>query len=124
MSKFFCFFEKLRVSKFFLFYSATQDWEKEAKRKIRIEMNDPSMRRRRTIYDLNSYATSRPSVNDIWKFNTTQITTEPSKEIRYSASMVNISTCQRFILFSKLRIIELFKRKTLKEFNGIRGNYI
>ncbi|KAL0122712.1 hypothetical protein PUN28_007420 [Cardiocondyla obscurior] len=63
-----------------------QDWEKEAKKKIRIKMDDPSMRRR-TIYDLNSYASSRPSVSDIWKFNTTQITTEPSKKIRYSASM-------------------------------------
>ncbi|XP_011881910.1 PREDICTED: WD repeat-containing protein 63-like [Vollenhovia emeryi] len=67
--------------------SHIQDWEKEAKNKIRIEMDDPSMRRRRTIYDLNSYASSRPSVGDIWKFNTTQITTEPSKKIRYSASM-------------------------------------
>ncbi|XP_071554596.1 dynein axonemal intermediate chain 3 [Temnothorax nylanderi] len=65
----------------------TQDWEKEAKKKIRIDMDDPSMRRRRTIYDLNSYASSRPSVSDIWKFNTTQITAEPSKKIRYSASM-------------------------------------
>lgn len=92
----------------FIILSAIQDWEKEAKKKISIEMDDPSIRRQRTIHDLNAYASSQPSVSDIWKFNTTEITTEPSKKIRYSASMVNISTCQRFILFSKLRVIELF----------------
>ncbi|XP_018315857.1 WD repeat-containing protein 63 [Mycetomoellerius zeteki] len=64
-----------------------QDWEREAKKKIRIEMDDPSMERRRTVYDLNAYSSSRPSVSDIWKSNTTQITTEPSKKIRYSVSM-------------------------------------
>ncbi|KYM99187.1 WD repeat-containing protein 63, partial [Cyphomyrmex costatus] len=64
-----------------------QDWEREAKKKIRIEMDDPSMGRRRTVYDLNAYSSSRPSVSDIWKSNTTQITTEPSKKIRYSVSM-------------------------------------
>lgn len=86
----------------FIVLSAVQDWEREAKKKIRIEMDDPSMERRRTVYDLNAYSSSRPSVSDIWKSNTTQITTEPSKKIRYSVSMVNISTCQRFTLFSKL----------------------
>lgn len=92
----------------FTILSVTQDWEKETKEKIRIEIDDLSTRGRKSIYDLNAYASPQPSVDDIWKFNTTQITTEPSKKIRYSTSMVNISTCQRFILFSKLRIIELF----------------
>ncbi|CAL1675051.1 unnamed protein product [Lasius platythorax] len=59
------------------------DWEKEAKNKIRIEMDDPRGRRR-TIYDL---ASSGPSVNDIWKFDTAQIAAEPKKKIRYSVSM-------------------------------------
>lgn len=92
----------------FILVPATQDWEKEAKRRIRIEMDDPSVVRRRTVYDLNAYPSSRPSVSDIWKFNTTEITTEPPEKTRYSVSMVNISACQRFILFSKLRVIELF----------------
>ncbi|EFN65214.1 WD repeat-containing protein 63 [Camponotus floridanus] len=60
-----------------------QDWEKEAKKKVHIEMDDP-MRRRTTIYDL---ASSGPSVNDIWKFDTAQIAAEPKKKIRYSVSM-------------------------------------
>ncbi|XP_067208138.1 dynein axonemal intermediate chain 3-like isoform X2 [Linepithema humile] len=66
--------------------SAIQDWEEEAKRKVRIEMDDPS-ERRKSIYDLASYDSSGPSVNDILKLNTTQITTEPPRKIRYSVSM-------------------------------------
>lgn len=51
-------------------------------------MDDP-MEKRRTIYDL---AAAAPSMTDIWKFDTTQIAAEPQKKIRYSVSMVNIST--------------------------------
>ncbi|KAL6444357.1 hypothetical protein ACFW04_001911 [Cataglyphis niger] len=60
-----------------------QDWEKEAKRKIRIEMEDPT-EKRRTLYDI---AAAVPSMTDIWKFDTTQIAEEPQKKIRYSISM-------------------------------------
>ncbi|EGI60624.1 WD repeat-containing protein 63 [Acromyrmex echinatior] len=64
-----------------------QDWETEAKKKINIEMDVPSEeRKRKTVHDLNAYS-SRPSLNDISKSNTTQTTTEPSKKIRYSVSM-------------------------------------
>ncbi|XP_072755776.1 dynein axonemal intermediate chain 3 [Anoplolepis gracilipes] len=60
-----------------------QDWEKEAKKNVRIEMDDP-MKKRTTIYDL---ASSGPSVNDIWKFDIAQIAAEPKKKVRYSVSM-------------------------------------
>lgn len=78
---------------FFFIFLAIQDWEREAKKKIRIEMDDPS-EKGKNIHDLASYASSGPSVNDILKLNSTQITTEPPKKIRYSMSMVNISASQ------------------------------
>ncbi|EZA61349.1 WD repeat-containing protein, partial [Ooceraea biroi] len=62
-----------------------RDWEKEAKKKVRIEMDDPSIGRRKTIYDLASYVSSGPSVSDILKLSIPEITAEP--KIRYSVSI-------------------------------------
>lgn len=53
-------------------------------------MYDPMMGRRKTIYDLDSYASSGPSVSDILKLSTTEITAEPPRKIRYSVSIVSI----------------------------------
>ncbi|KAG7202748.1 hypothetical protein KM043_009919 [Ampulex compressa] len=63
-----------------------RDWEVEAKKKVRIEIEEP-MERRKTIYELDSYASSGPSVSDILKLSTTDVTAEPPMKIRYSVSM-------------------------------------
>lgn len=110
---------------YFIILSAVQDWEKEAKKKIRIEMDDSSVDRRRTIYDLNSYASFGPSMSDISKFNTMQITTEPSRKTRYSVS-VNISACANGLFyFQNFKLSNSIKRKILKnsrKYIWIRSN--
>lgn len=80
-----------------------QDWEKEAKKRVHIEMNDPSSTRRKTIYELESYEPSAgPSAADIRKLvkETEEVEEEeeeeeeepPVKKVRYSVSAVNTFT--------------------------------
>ncbi|EFN76376.1 WD repeat-containing protein 63 [Harpegnathos saltator] len=68
-----------------------RDWEREAKKKIRIEMHDPAMRRRKTIYDLESYAsyaTPDSSMGNILRYNIIKYNMkEPTPRVRYSVSM-------------------------------------
>lgn len=73
--------------------SAQPDWEKEAKKRVRIEMEDPATRRRKTIYDLESYASYAPvdsSMGEMLRYSIMGAPEEPSRRIRYSVSMVNI----------------------------------
>ncbi|XP_032679284.1 WD repeat-containing protein 63-like [Odontomachus brunneus] len=67
-----------------------RDWEREAKKKVRIEMDDPATRRRKTIYDLASYASYAPldsSMGDMLRYSIMGATEEPPSRIRYSVSM-------------------------------------
>ncbi|XP_076231315.1 dynein axonemal intermediate chain 3 [Calliopsis andreniformis] len=64
----------------------TIDWEKEAQKTIHIEFETPTDRRR-TIFQLDSYASSGPSKEDILKLSSTDITPDPRKQVRYSVSM-------------------------------------
>lgn len=76
---------------FSLILSDVQGWEKEAKQNVNIEMiDDPSTKRRKTIYDLEAYAASGPTESDISKLGTVQAAVKRPREIRYSISMVNI----------------------------------
>ncbi|XP_014616644.1 PREDICTED: WD repeat-containing protein 63-like [Polistes canadensis] len=88
-----------------------KDWEKEAKKKIRIDLVDPLVERRKTIYELDSYEASGPSVYDILQLgkidDETQLPPSPqlSREIRYSVSMgtagvarINLSSLTQKIL--------------------------
>ncbi|KZC15061.1 WD repeat-containing protein 63 [Dufourea novaeangliae] len=63
------------------------DWEKEVKETVHLEIEPKE--RRRTIYQLDSYASSGPSVHDILKLGSIDdiAKQEPRKEIRYSTSM-------------------------------------
>ncbi|XP_043505750.1 dynein axonemal intermediate chain 3-like, partial [Polistes fuscatus] len=76
-----------------LLRNSDRDWEKEAKKKIHIDLVDPLVERRRTIYELDSYQASGPSVYDILKLgkidDETQLPSSPqlSREIRYTVSM-------------------------------------
>lgn len=75
------------------FSAAERDWEREAKKKVRIEMDDP-MRRRKTIYHLESYASygsSDSPMGDMLRYSIMGVPDEPAPpRIRYSVSMVNI----------------------------------
>ncbi|KAI4488451.1 hypothetical protein M0802_011624 [Mischocyttarus mexicanus] len=73
-----------------------RDWEEEAKTKIHINFVDhpPIEKRRKTIFELDSYQASGPSVYDILKLGKIDDETEEpspspqlSREIRYSVSM-------------------------------------
>nr|XP_012140966.1 PREDICTED: WD repeat-containing protein 63-like isoform X2 [Megachile rotundata] len=67
--------------------SETIDWEREAKKTLRLDSEEPR-RRRKTIYELDAYASSGPSMSDILKLSSTDITPEPARPpIRYSVSM-------------------------------------
>lgn len=66
----------------------TIDWEKEAKKTVNLDIEIPR-ERRITIYELDSYASSGPSKEDIMKLSSTDVTPDPRKHIRYSVSMVN-----------------------------------
>ncbi|XP_046142621.1 dynein axonemal intermediate chain 3-like [Osmia bicornis bicornis] len=67
--------------------SVTIDWEKEAKKTVHLESDQPR-ERRRTIYELDAYAASGPSKSDILKLSSTDMEPEQLKPpIRYSVSM-------------------------------------
>ncbi|KAI4474391.1 hypothetical protein M0804_014883 [Polistes exclamans] len=94
-----------------LLRNSDKDWEKEAKKKIRIDLVDPLVERRKTIYELDSYEASGPSIYDILQLgkidDETQLPPSPqlSREIRYSVSMgtagvarINLSSLTQKIL--------------------------
>ncbi|CAK9811661.1 Dynein axonemal intermediate chain 3 [Anthophora plagiata] len=68
--------------------TGTIDWEKEAKETIRL---DPAMglrERRKTIYELDSYASAGPSESDLMKLTSKDYVPEVKKpKIRYSVSL-------------------------------------
>ncbi|XP_053985463.1 dynein axonemal intermediate chain 3-like [Hylaeus volcanicus] len=63
----------------------TIDWEKEAKKTVKLDIE--SKGRRKTIYELDSHMSFGPSVDDIMRLSTTDFETEPQKRIQYSISM-------------------------------------
>lgn len=69
-----------------------RDWEREAKRKVRIELDDPAARKRKSIYNLESYASyASPDspMGDVLRHSILEATEEPEPpKIRYSVSMV------------------------------------
>ncbi|KAK2582913.1 hypothetical protein KPH14_008980 [Odynerus spinipes] len=67
-----------------------EDWEREAKEKIHIDLVDPLPERRKTIFELDSYAATGPSAYDILQLGkpSTEAPAAPSiPKIRYSVSM-------------------------------------
>lgn len=97
------------MSYFFLYtctsIPAKQDWEKEAKKRVRIKIDNASPTRRKTIYELDSYEPSAgPSAVDIRKLvkeedeedkeddeEEEEEEEKPMRKVRYSVSVVNIS---------------------------------
>ncbi|XP_076644434.1 dynein axonemal intermediate chain 3 [Halictus rubicundus] len=62
----------------------TIDSEKET---VQLDVEDEPKKRRKTIYELDSYPSSGPSTMDILKLSLMDVEPEPRKEVRYSVSM-------------------------------------